>query len=341
MQEINIQNTDRKAIVEQFCSFFKGDIVHQQGESILTFNTSLGKGTITAIDFDWGVSLIDYEVNFSQDTKIVFGNPGKGSIEFIFLTDGNLNVYEEITADSFHIEKYQNTIISTQKNKRKNSYLFPGKVNIKANFIRIIKDEYLKKKNSKLLLLNNTLNSIFAEDARDFDGVHLGNYSLKIADELRKFQGNTDQGIIRMLALEGQVNLVLSMQMAEYEISKNLTQKPDSFSSKELQKIHELSKYIIDNISEPLTVDVLADKSGIRPRKLQLGFKIIYGKSVNEYVRHLKLDVARDYIKESDLSISEIVYNIGYKSRSYFSRIFFERYGILPTEFRNNPKIKI
>ncbi|MAQ75032.1 MAG: AraC family transcriptional regulator [Aquimarina sp.] len=341
MQEINIENTNRRAMIEQFCSFLEGDIVHQQGESILTFNNTMGKGKITAIDFDWGVSIIDYDVNFNQDTKIVFSYQGEDSIEFIFLTDGCFDIFEEITKDSYHVEKYQNTIVSTQKNKRNNSYLFPGKAKTKANFIRIIRDEYLKKKNSKLLLLNNTLNSIFAENAKDFDGVHLGNYSLKIADELRKFQENTDQGIIRMLALEGQINLVLSMQMAEYEISKNLTHKPDSFSSKELQKIHELSKYIIDNISEPLTVGILSDKSGIRPRKLQLGFKIIYGKSVNEYVRHLKLEVARDHIKESDLSISEIVYNIGYKSRSYFSRIFYERYGILPTEYRNDPKVKI
>ncbi|UWX54441.1 helix-turn-helix transcriptional regulator [Maribacter litopenaei] len=83
---------------------------------------------------------------------------------------------------------------------------------------------------------------------------------------------------------------------------------------------------------------MLSRKSGLSPKKLQLGFKLLYSKTVNEYVRQLKLEVSRDYLKNTDLTISEIVYLIGIKSRSYFSKIFSEAYGILPTEYRRHLK---
>lgn len=124
------------------------------------------------------------------------------------------------------------------------------------------------------------------------------------------------------------------MQMLEQK--KYETNKPiaESLSKDSIKKIQQLSNYIIDNISDPLTISELTKISGLGPKKLQLGFKILYSKTVNEYVRDLKLEISRDQLSNSNLSISEIVYNIGFKSRSYFSKIFAERYHILPKEYR-------
>ena len=102
----------------------------------------------------------------------------------------------------------------------------------------------------------------------------------------------------------------------------------------DIKKIHELASHIVDNISETLTVASLSERSGLIPKKLQLGFRVLYSKSVNEYIRQMKLEISRDLILNTNDTISEIVYNIGFKSRSYFSKIFYEKYGILPTEYR-------
>ena len=39
-------------------------------------------------------------------------------------------------------------------------------------------------------------------------------------------------------------------------------------------------------------------------------------------------------LKNTDLNISQIVYSIGFSSRSYFSKIFKEKYGITPNKFK-------
>ena len=114
----------------------------------------------------------------------------------------------------------------------------------------------------------------------------------------------------------------------------------EDISKEDILKIHKLTTYIIENISENISITTLSEESGLSPKKLQLGFKILYSKTVNEYVRSLKLEISKNYLKNSDLSVSEIVYAIGIKSRSYFSKIFFEAYDILPTEYRKHIKNK-
>mgnify|MGYP000628022908 CR=1 FL=1 len=121
-------------------------------------------------------------------------------------------------------------------------------------------------------------------------------------------------------------------------IQRSLIEKkmkcPGTLSYGDIKKIHQLSEYIVDNISSPMSVNILADQVGLSPKKLQLGFRVLYSKSVNEYIRQLKLEISRDCLKNRELSVSEVVYAIGIKSRSYFSKIFSEAYGILPTEYR-------
>ena len=67
---------------------------------------------------------------------------------------------------------------------------------------------------------------------------------------------------------------------------------------------------------------------------MQDGFKFLYNRTVTEYIRHIRLESARDLLKTTDLNISQIVYTIGFSSRSYFSKIFREKYGITPNEFK-------
>ena len=59
----------------------------------------------------------------------------------------------------------------------------------------------------------------------------------------------------------------------------------------------------------------------------------MYGRTVTEYIRHVRLEAARDLINTSELNISQIVYTIGFSSRSYFSKIFKAKYNISPSDY--------
>ncbi|XCF07889.1 AraC family transcriptional regulator [Tamlana crocina] len=86
--------------------------------------------------------------------------------------------------------------------------------------------------------------------------------------------------------------------------------------------------------SKDYSLEYLATESGLSQAKLQDGFKFLFKRTVTEYIRHVRLEVARNLITTTDLNISQIVYTIGFTSRSYFSKIFKEKYEITPNEFK-------
>lgn len=339
MQGIEINTVKSDEILEQLNIHLNGNLKKQWGEHSLTFENGYGKGTIRSIAFDWGVSLMDYDLHFIEDVKLIFKSSEVNPIEFIFVSEGNLKFYNDEEHREYSFERYQNIIISNKRNSER-EYIFPKNITIKVNFIYVQREEYFKKKNNNLSSLNKKLLSSFQDEKSESVYNHFGNFNLKIADQVKQLQEIYENGIIRTLSIEGQLNLIMAMQILEHNNFEENIGPPESLSRSDIKKINNLSGYIIDNISEPMSVTSLANKSGLNPKKLQLGFRVLFSKSVNEYVRQIKLEIARDYIKNTNDSISEIVYKVGFKSRSYFSKIFFEKYGILPIEYRKKLKSK-
>ncbi len=337
MREIVITSIKDDIILEQLNLCLDGSLSESWGERKLIFDNNIGKGTVRSIAFDWGVSLLDCDVQFNEDVKIVFKTSSVSPVEFIFISKGSFQYSEDDTEDFIDLEQYQNIIIAPKRYSKK-TFVFPPNQEIKVNFIRILKREYLKKKNNNVTHLNDLLLSIFNDENSEMPYKHKGSYSLKIADQVKALNSVYDSGIIRTLSLEGRLYLILAMQLMEHHNFESNLVLPESLSKSDIKKIHQLSEYIVDHIAQPISVSSLSESSGLSPKKLQLGFRVLYSKSVNEYVRQLKLEISRDYLRNTDLSVSEIVYAIGIKSRSYFSKIFADTYGVLPTEYRKQLK---
>ncbi len=59
------------------------------------------------------------------------------------------------------------------------------------------------------------------------------------------------------------------------------------------------------------------------------------GKSAQEYIQNKIIDVAKNKILESDKSINEIAYELGFKYPQHFSRTFKKLVGISPSDYRS------
>lgn len=341
MREIVLKSSGPEGIFSQLQDCLNGDLVEKWGERTIRFKNELGKGAIRTISFDWGVSLVDCDINLSEDVKMIFDTTEVSPMEFIFISEGSFKYSENNSGSYTELEQFQNIIISPKRHSRK-TFLFPKGKTLKINFIRVIRKEYLKKKNNNVSYLNELLLSLFNDRSGEMDYQHGGSFSLKIADEIKLLREVHDSGMLRTLSLEGRLYLILALQLLEHHNFEEKIDLPESLSKQDIRKIHKLADYILENISESISISILSAESGLSPKKLQLGFKVLYSKTINEYVRQLKLEISRDYLKNTDLSVSEIVYAVGIKSRSYFSKIFFEAYNILPTDYRKqlkkNPK---
>ena len=58
------------------------------------------------------------------------------------------------------------------------------------------------------------------------------------------------------------------------------------------------------------------------------------GMSYNSYVNKIRLKYSKNLLKQNDLSISQICCTAGFSTASYFSKLFYNAYGELPSEYR-------
>lgn len=64
------------------------------------------------------------------------------------------------------------------------------------------------------------------------------------------------------------------------------------------------------------------------------------GLSPNHFMRIVKLDKARHFLVETDMSIAEIAYRTGFSDPGYFSRVFRQEYGMTPKEWRDGKGLR-
>ena len=66
--------------------------------------------------------------------------------------------------------------------------------------------------------------------------------------------------------------------------------------------------------------------------------KAITGMGCNEYITKIRMEKAIQYIKESNLTFTEISEKVGYNTASYFSSAFKQYTGMTPTQYRKSQK---
>ena len=80
------------------------------------------------------------------------------------------------------------------------------------------------------------------------------------------------------------------------------------------------------------TIEALADALNLSRMQLHRKLKAITNQSATEFVRHLRLQRAADLLAGRSASVSEVAYQVGFESLSYFTKSFREQFGHLPSD---------
>ncbi|MBE0393045.1 hybrid sensor histidine kinase/response regulator transcription factor [Flavobacterium sp. PL002] len=117
-------------------------------------------------------------------------------------------------------------------------------------------------------------------------------------------------------------------------ITKNTKEKTTTLDNDFIQKT---LTFIHENISDSdLSVEVLASKVFLSRSQLYRKIKTLTGVSVNEFIRNVRLEKAKELIQLGDSNINEISYIVGFASPSYFTKCYKVKYGHLPTKMDND-----
>lgn len=100
------------------------------------------------------------------------------------------------------------------------------------------------------------------------------------------------------------------------------------------QLIEKLKNIILENISdEHFGVTELAEKSGMSRSTLLRKMQKETGKTASKFIRDIRLEKSIEFLTQSELTISEISYEVGFNSTSYFIKCFKEEFGVSPGEY--------
>ncbi len=97
--------------------------------------------------------------------------------------------------------------------------------------------------------------------------------------------------------------------------------------------VREVRAYLLEHISENLTIDDIAANFGLNPRTMMKAFKRETGDSVINFFLDLKINAAKRMIISSSMNFAEISSYLGFSTQNYFTKFFKKRVGITPTEF--------
>ncbi len=85
-----------------------------------------------------------------------------------------------------------------------------------------------------------------------------------------------------------------------------------------------------NNIEDPLTPDEISEVVDLSTRQLERLFAKYIGVSPKRYYLKLRLEKARDLLRQTDLSVTDVCVACGFKSLSHFSKSYRGAYGISP-----------
>lgn len=98
--------------------------------------------------------------------------------------------------------------------------------------------------------------------------------------------------------------------------------------------IRKAKQYIVDHLYEDINVAMVASHVGINHCYLQTLFSVHLHSGIMNYINNLRMDHAAFLLKNSNMSITNIAFHVGYNSRQHFSYTFEKHYQMGPRQYR-------
>lgn len=107
------------------------------------------------------------------------------------------------------------------------------------------------------------------------------------------------------------------------------------------ETVLQLQLWLQNNYPQDIKFAELAEQFDMSVRSMNRRFKIATGKTPLRYLQETRMGVARDLLKSSNLSISEIAYSVGYQDLGHFSALFKKYFSATPHDYRTTVRAKL
>jgi len=99
-------------------------------------------------------------------------------------------------------------------------------------------------------------------------------------------------------------------------------------------RISKVIDALLDHPERSHTLETMADKATMSRATFIRHFEKCFGRTPMDYLRDVRLRRAAQLLQISTLPVDSVADKVGYASRSHFSRAFHDRFGLSPSDFR-------
>ncbi|MGD1891375.1 MAG: GyrI-like domain-containing protein [Cyclobacteriaceae bacterium] len=110
----------------------------------------------------------------------------------------------------------------------------------------------------------------------------------------------------------------------------------NSENNPQLTRYKKLLAYLDDHLSEEINIEKVEEICHYSYRNINRIFEAIHNETIGKYIKRLRLEKAAQFLKYSDVGISQIAYQVGFDERAAFSKAFKKRYGKSPKHYRSS-----
>jgi transcriptional regulator GlxA family with amidase domain len=100
------------------------------------------------------------------------------------------------------------------------------------------------------------------------------------------------------------------------------------------EKVRESARWIKENYSKAISVAQAAETAAMSKRNFQRRFKCEFGMTPLEYLLRTRFEIVSAMLRNTDLPVDKIARRCGMGDGNRLGRLFKERYGMSPTQFR-------
>lgn len=146
--------------------------------------------------------------------------------------------------------------------------------------------------------------------------------------------------LLQLVRLQSFERLILFLQIlqklaitSEYEILAG-TSFSDSLSTEESERINIVYNYIKENHLNKISLDDISNQVSMSNDTFCRFFKKTFNKPFFTFLNEYKISLASKMLIDTDLSVSEVGYKVGYNNLTFFHRQFNKFMDISPSKYR-------
>jgi len=204
---------------------------------------------------------------------------------------------------------------------------YKGFANLRAKAIVVYFNKEVFSKNFYELKESNKINELFKKAGRGMKIV--GKTQKMVADKMQKL--TRKKGFDRIIGLLDILNMLSTSTEIEYIAH-------ESYSGMVLQsksdRLADVYKYINANYFNDISLEDISKIANLTPTAFCRLFKQRTNRHFVEYLNEVRISNACRFLLETNLNISEIAFQCGYKTLSNFNKIFKKTTALSPKEYR-------